>query len=383
MTTKTILDLFTSLKLTVVTLACAMVLVFSGTLAQVELGLWQVQTRFFGSFIVWWPLGGSGFGIPIFPGGYTVGGVLLINLVAVHLRRFKYTWAKTGLLLAHFGLILLLLGQLTTGLLQEESAMSIEEGQSKNYSEVHRKDELAVIEKGDPQQDRVVAIPASMLNHQQSISPPQLPFSLRVIRYLPNSTVSSRPFARAAPVQVTESGADPVFLREEARTYRMDRKDMPSAFVEVVLRTGQSLGTRFLSTWQAKPQSLVVEGKPYEISLRPARRYLPYTLTLLDFRFDRYPGTNIPKNYSSEIRLQNPQSDEDRQVLIYMNNPLRYAGKTFYQSGFDPRTERGTILQVVRNPSWLMPYVSCSLITLGLLLHFALHLARFLRRARS
>jgi cytochrome c biogenesis protein ResB len=41
---------------------------------------------------------------------------------------------------------------------------------------------------------------------------------------------------------------------------------------------------------------------------------------------------------------------EDREVLIYMNNPLRYAGETFYQAGFDERDERVTILQVCETP---------------------------------
>ena len=49
-----------------------------------------------------------------------------------------------------------------------------------------------------------------------------------------------------------------------------------------------------------------------------------------------------------------------------MNNPLRYDGETYYQSGFDRNDARVTILQVVRNPSWLTPYVACILVSLGL-----------------
>ena len=40
-----------------------------------------------------------------------------------------------------------------------------------------------------------------------------------------------------------------------------------------------------------------------------------------------------------------------------MNSPLRYGGETFYQSGYDENDPKVTILQVVRNPSWLTPYV--------------------------
>ena len=86
----------------------------------------------------------------------------------------------------------------------------------------------------------------------------------------------------------------------------------------------------------------------YELSLRPRRLYKPYSLELQKFHNDLYAGTDIPKNYSSRVVLNRPETGENREILIYMNNPLRYAGETYYQSGFD-QDNHGTILQVVRN----------------------------------
>ena len=65
-----------------------------------------------------------------------------------------------------------------------------------------------------------------------------------------------------------------------------------------------------------------------------------------------------------------------------MNNPLRYAGYTFYQASFEPGNDKVTILQVVRNPSWLIPYVACSVMTLGLLWQFSIHLLGFIAKRR-
>jgi hypothetical protein len=62
-----------------------------------------------------------------------------------------------------------------------------------------------------------------------------------------------------------------------------------------------------------------------------------------------------------------------------MNDPMRYAGETFYQSSFDP-DESGTVLAVVKNPGYLIPYLSCSLVSIGLLVHFGIHLIQFLTR---
>jgi hypothetical protein len=39
-----------------------------------------------------------------------------------------------------------------------------------------------------------------------------------------------------------------------------------------------------------------------------------------------------------------------------------------------------TSLQVVRNPGWTLPYISCALVALGMLVHFGLHLVQFLMR---
>jgi hypothetical protein len=100
----------------------------------------------------------------------------------------------------------------------------------------------------------------------------------------------------------------------------------------------------------------------------------------LEFRHDRYPGTEIPKNFSSRILLTDPRNGTRREVLIYMNNPLRYGGETYYQASYDP-DEQGTVLQVVRNPSWLTPYIACLLVSVGLVLQFSIHLFRFTTRS--
>ena len=65
-----------------------------------------------------------------------------------------------------------------------------------------------------------------------------------------------------------------------------------------------------------------------------------------------------------------------------MNNPLRYAGETFYQASFDP-DDHGSVLQVVHNPSWLTPYFSCILVGLGLLVQFFTHLIGFALKWRT
>src|SRR5436853_951259 len=164
-----IVDLFTSLKLTIVCLAAAMALIFAGTLAQVHLGIHEAQQRYFQSWLVWWPPEGNGFTIPIFSGGHLIGTVLLINLVAAHVKRFRWSWRKLGIHLTHAGLIIMLAGGLFTDLFAVESHMRLERGDTKNYSEDMRDTELAVIDRSGDDLDQVTAIPESELRHNRVI----------------------------------------------------------------------------------------------------------------------------------------------------------------------------------------------------------------------
>src|SRR6266700_2487454 len=170
-----IIDFFASLRLTVACLALGLVLVFWGTLAQVDLGLWKAQNEFFRSFFVYWTHKGSAFRIPVFPGGYLLGGVLLVNLLTAHFTRFKLTKKKIGIWMVHIGLILLVMGQFGTDMLSVESGMRLTEGETRNYSEEFRGNELVLADKSDSQTDLIYSIPESMLMRQGQIQDSRLP----------------------------------------------------------------------------------------------------------------------------------------------------------------------------------------------------------------
>ncbi len=150
-------DALVSLKLTVLLILFLIVLILAGTLAQVNLGIWAVQEKYFYTFVVYRQVGSVS--LAVFPGGFTIGGLLLANLLAAHFYRFKLTWRKAGIWLAHAGLILLIVGQFLTGLLQDEFQLRLDQGQTKNFSESYRNVELAITDTNVPKFDEVVAIP--------------------------------------------------------------------------------------------------------------------------------------------------------------------------------------------------------------------------------
>jgi ResB-like family len=376
---KPLLDFFLSLRLTVVLLILSMILVFVATLDQVNLGVWAVQQKYFHSVFVMTRLPGSDLAMPVFPGGYLIGGLLLVNLVVAHLYRLKLTWSKLGLWLTHFGLIMLLLGEFFTGLWTQEGHMRLNQGETKTYSESSLQTELAVIDTTDPKSDAVVAIPVQLIEKSGLIQHPQLPFTIRPVVFYPNSSIQMRSQARNAAPSLADQGFGPQLVTQaEPVTYKQDEANAPSAFVELAGPDGR-IGTWLVSALLVENQPFTYQDRNWQLILRPARLYQDFSITLERFSHDRYPGTDIPKNFSSRVRLQDPERRVDREVLIYMNNPLRYGGLTFYQAGFE-NDDRTSILTVVRNPSWLVPYVSCVLMGLGLVIHFGILLSGFIRR---
>jgi hypothetical protein len=368
-----------SLRLTVVLLALSIVLVFWATLDQVHLGVWAVQQKFFHSFWVLASVGGLR--VPVFPGGYLIGGVLLANLIFAHAVRFRMGWRKAGIWIAHAGLILLLLGELASGLLQKDFQMRIDEGGTKNYAESTRRIELAIIDATDPAVDLVVAIPEALVARGAPIQNPRLPFKVVPRLYYPNSDLQRRTAADTTPSPATEGIGTMISVTPADVTYKEDERNLPSAFIELDGPDGP-IGTWLVSAVPLIPQKFTYAGRSWKIVMRAERSYEPYSLTLEKFSHDVYPGTEIPKNFSSRIRINPPGGAPSREVLIYMNNPLRYAGLTYYQASFD-NDDKTTILQVVRNPSWLIPYISCGAIALGLTIQFLIHLVGFVGRRRA
>jgi ResB-like family len=422
-----LIKFFTSLRLTVVLLAFAIVLVFIGTLAQVDEGLYNAQARYFRQWIV---LGLDLFGrrVPlILPGGYLIGTLLLVNLLAAHIYRFQLSVKKLGIQITHAGVIILLVGQLVTDMFAHESQISFAEGQARRYSESVNQYELAFMSDNGTNGARTVAFPVQWLMQRGDIQNANLPFTIRVKQYWKNSDAQFRaPMMRNGPSLTTNGLALDFDFAPTGEVKTMDDKNAPTAIIEIITPNG-SLGSWVVSDWAdddakieqmreeymgmgqaqeehiaisarrimtekiiaslTRPQFIFVNGTKYTFELRPERTYFPFSLTLLKATHTIYEGTDIPKDFRSRVQLQNPQSGENREVEISMNHPLRYVGLTFYQqqmNASEASQQAGlapwSLLQVVHNPGWLTPYLGCALVAAGLVIQFMFHLVGFIKR---
>ncbi|MHC4908370.1 MAG: cytochrome c biogenesis protein ResB [Planctomycetota bacterium] len=450
---------YASLKLTVVLLALATFLVFAGTVAQIDKGIWTVVDEYFRCAFAWvefriffpraWDIPGGIW----FPGGWLIGGLLLLNVISAHLLRFKSKatgsrllggslviaagavlvgmiiagvfdqdiaateeaafWRvllrlakgggaalvlmigcmmvfgrRAGIVLLHSGIILMLISEFVTGTFAVEGRMRIEAGESLNYVEHMRSFELAITDRSQADADKVSVIPFARLL-KGPVSGDDLPVDVEVVLSMRTSRIME-----GAPMGGTNPATTGVGLiayasekQEAAGTDTNQTIDIPAAYVRLSSPGGgPDLGTYLVSPWFVdtvyEQQPLQIGDNRYDIELRFERSYKPYSIELLEFRHDTYVGTDTPKNFSSRVRLFDGQKQVDREVTIWMNNPLRYAGETFYQSSYEPGRDL-TVLQVVRNRGWMIPYLSCMIVGAGMSLHMGGQLIGFLRRRRG
>lgn len=391
---KSVIKFFSSIHLTLFLLTASVILIFFGTLDQVHYGIYHTQQKYFEHlFVVWqyplqWIYGDQlrWLHIPM-PGGYLIGPLLVINLVCAHFRYFRPSWKKAGIPMIHAGIVLLLLGQLWTQVRQKEYFLWLAEGEKSNFVESFHYDELVILDhshEGFTRQfswdGRAVQRVGNVLRHDD------LPFEIEVVWYARNGAIFPRPEASAAsfPTMPFNRGIGAerdLIVLAQPPTYAEGERNVKTAIVR--LRSEDTeLGTWLVANLfrQTTPmreafprQTFEYQGREYEISLRFARAYLPADIELLRFSHDRYPGTDIPFNFSSDVRIHEHASGIQRETLIYMNHPLRYAGLTFYQASF-AENDTMSMFQVVHNPARWIPYIATTLTSLGLLVQFLISL---------
>jgi cytochrome c-type biogenesis protein CcsB len=95
---------------------------------------------------------------------------------------------------------------------------------------------------------------------------------------------------------------------------------------------------------------------------------IPFSIYLTDFQLERYPGSNSPSSYASEVVLKD--QNIEKPFRIFMNNILKYNGYRFFQSSYD-RDEKGTILSVNYDSlGTTVTYIGYLIMAIGMVLIF-------------
>jgi len=314
--------------------------------------------------------------------------VLLAGCIALFKKR-------AGIVLLHAGIGLMMAYDVLVGVEHVESQMHIVEGETTNFSRDMRELELAVIDHSPADNDQVTVVDARLFDKTgDRIRDPRLPFDIQVLDYYANSTILGprQPVPEGLPQENPATAGTGLQIRAVpvAKTTGTDsdsRIDVPSAYLKLTAHDGKELGTYLVSALfdlnlNDSNQPVEVDGKSYDLALRFRRLYNKYSVTLKDVQKNDYVGTDKPRDYSSYIVLNDPARGGSFEHRIWMNNPMRYDGKTYYQSNFAKLSDGGemTTLQVVDNAGWMTPYLACMMVVVGMIYHFGQTLLRYLHR---
>lgn len=355
-----------------------------GTLAQKNIGVYAAQKEFFGAFIVW--LGP----IPL-PAGMSLMALFLTNLTAKFFFKSEWTWRKSGSLLAHFGVLLLILGGILTTLTAREGYVVLDQSQQSNIVTDYHGRNLVIREmspngashgEGGTTSKIILSIPHESLRDDLIIGAEhKLPFNFKIDKYCFNCTITPRPEA-----EQTGWGSPGKFMMlNKSPANPQDETNMTGVEFEVSESLGDKRPQKFLTfDGFPKPPNVVLSGKVYQITIERSTRNLPFDIQLDQFKRNFYPGTEMERAFTSELTIIDKERGVSFPAKIEMNAPLRYRGYTIYQSSFQTSSAGGnhneaTILAVVENKGRIFPYLSSIIIAIGLIIH----LVRRVRRSRT
>lgn len=366
--------------LAVVLLLLLMLLTFLGTLQQVNEGLYQVQERYFGSlYVVHW-VGGA---IPVpLPGAYLLMVLAFVNLGCGGVIRVRKGWRHIGILIAHVGILLLLAGSFFAYHYAVRGHVTLYEGEQSDRFQSYEDWELVVTGPSQTGEMGSLIIPGTEFqrmtgNRSRTFYSASLPFEIDLSGYAANATVT--PAAQDQPGEAKAVDGSCLKILPPAMEAE---QNMPGAYVAVKEKASGTQHEHILSAAK-DPVSFAVDNKTWTIALEHRSWPLPFTIMLDKFTRELHPGTSIPKVFMSEVTKM--EGDSRQRIQISMNEPLRHKGYTLYQASWGPSNAGPhdrlfSTFAVVKNPAESLPLYSCSIIGLGLLIHFALKLFAYLRQ---
>ncbi len=356
-----------SYGLAVVVLLFLLLLTLLGTLEQVDHGLYAARKKYFQSAVLVHEFFGI---VPVpLPGVYTLLVVGFVNLLAGGVIRARKGWNQAGILTAHAGVLLLLLGAFVGFEFGERGQLTLYEGEQANSIVSPESWEIAIARAASGAKAREYIVSQDAFAEATRQTPATfraegLPFEVILSDYFPN--------ARPRPA------GDGI---ERLDTSGEVEQNIPALRVVVAHEDSNQSHQKILWGLDETPWRFSLNGEQWLVELRRRTRTLPFYVRLDKFTRELHPGTDIPKTFKSDVTIIGQNGS--RQAVISMNEPLRYGGYTFYQASWGPPDAAPghplySSLAVVRNPAEEWPLWACTVICIGLAIHFGRKLAVYL-----
>lgn len=391
--------LFSSFWLAMTVLIFMTLITLFGTLYQVDHGLFAAKQKYFHS---WFLLHYLNDGLPLpdslkwigtfpipLPGGFLLMLLLTLNLTIGAIIKVRKRSRGIGMLIAHFGMIFLLVSGFVTYAFNREGYMALYEGQSGGRVESYRTWQLEILPLNDAgQAEKALTIPYSDLEtigegEKREFRSAELPFDLVISDYAKNAI----PVPISAPISAQSTGRDvggfKILSQKPSKEAEQNLPAIIATFrpkaegaepVETIL---SARSANFDPREGAMAFGFEIDGKRFAARMVKENWPVPFQVRLDKFIFERHPGVSMARNYES--RITRVEGGEERPLEIKMNEPMRYAGFTFFQESFGPANAGPgeamySQFAVHNNPADQWPLYSLLVTTLGLLIHFGIKL---------
>ena len=340
------------------------------------------------------------------------GACALILLMGANLLFDK----RGGIAVLHFGVAMLMISELQVGLQAKENMLSLIEGESSNMIRDIRIRELAIVRHKDEKKDTVVRVLQHRLesaakNAAQTkeedksgadfggpISPSQtiqfdeeynVPFDIAVRRFYLNSALRS---ALPDDTLKTSAGLGKFAVAKDLPpvTGMESSSDTSTVYVDLLEKGTQKVIQSLMVSQNASEgrgvplaEKVTIGDTDYFFFLQFERSFLPHQVKLMKTSRKDYIGTSTPRDYRSVIEISGAEGEEPEEFTVWMNNPLRFNGETYYQTGHQPLGDGRAMstLSVVNNQGWMLPYIACMIVMFGMFAQFGQTLFKFLDRA--
>ncbi len=248
-----------------------------------------------------------------------------ITFISVLLNIFKfklYRLKKLPIFLFHFAFLVIILGATVTRYISSEGTMHIREGESSNVYQSFDTYFYASFGDGENRTTTKQKIfPSSRSGKQVKTA---LKYDSGRIKFSSTKYTSGRQMA----AQMGGGMPDDV----------LTVKVKVNGKTEEVLIRGRLQQPIRVAQYE-------VNGVIFNAGFGSMAAELPFSIALEDFQLERYPGSNSPSSFASEVVLNDSEEGIEMPYRIYMNHILKHRGYRFYQSSYD-QDEQGTVLSV-------------------------------------
>ena len=259
---------------------------------------------------------------------------MAVNFVFMAQKRRLFKQKKWGVLLLHYGFVVMLLGAILTHVFGSESVLSVREGSSNNVA---------------LSSDTYISIEVKSGGESES-----------VLDKAVYGEVVSSDFSYNFNVDGKE--VDVNFL-----SYKKMHNGGAVLNIEILKGNDREVVSIDGGQYKFLPKTLIHIGG-VEVVLQYGSRpvVLPFDIELVDFELERYPGSSSPSSYSSDVNIT--YDGVTTRKDIYMNNIAYIGSYRVYQTSYDP-DEMGTILTVNRDlMGTIVSYIGYLMMAFGFLL---------------